>query len=62
MSNEQMRGQWTSRMIGEFRAKHPHFNFVLCHTKHKTDFKGKRGVDWGHTHQELSVSFGKTIG
>jgi len=57
-----MRGQWTSRMIGEFRAKHPHFNFVLCHTKHKTDFKGKQGVDWGHTHQELSVSFGKTIG
>jgi len=57
-----MRGHWTSKMIGDLRAKSPRFNFVLCHTKHKTSFKGKQGVDWGHSHQELHVSFGKTVG
>jgi len=60
--DKKMRGQWTNHMIGEFRSKYPHFNFVLCHTAHTTDFKGVRGKDWGHSHQELPVSFRKTIG
>jgi hypothetical protein len=60
--DKKMRGEWTNHMIGEFRKKYPHFNFVLCHTSHKTDFKGVRGKDWGHSHQELPVSFSKTIG
>jgi len=60
--DKEMRGQWTSKMIGELRGKHPQFNFVLCHTQHKTAFKGAQGVDWGHSHQELPVSFRKTIG
>jgi len=49
-------------MVGQFHAKNPHFNYVLCHTKHHTDFKGVQGKDWGHSHQELPVSFGKTVG
>ena len=49
-------------MIGEFRNKYPHYNFVICHTSHRTDFKGVRGKDWGHSHQELPVSFHKTVG
>ncbi|KAF9481072.1 hypothetical protein BDN70DRAFT_876812 [Pholiota conissans] len=57
-----MRSQWTGDMINAFRKKYPHYNFVLCHTSHKTDFKGVRGKDWGHTHQELPVSFHKTVG
>jgi len=60
--DKKMRGEWTSKMVQEFRNQNPLFNFVLCHTKHRTDFKGQRGVDWGHSHQELPVSFGRTIG
>ncbi|KAF8200172.1 ectomycorrhiza-regulated small secreted protein [Pholiota molesta] len=61
-ADKQMRSQWTGDMIGKFRAKYPHYNFVICHTDHKTDFKGKQGKDWGHSHQELPVSFHKTVG
>jgi len=49
-------------MIKDFRSKYPSFNFVICHVKHRTDFKGTQGTDWGHQHQELKVSFGKTVG
>lgn len=49
-------------MVAQFRNKYPHYNFVVCHVKHKTNFKGVRGKDWGHSHHELKVSFGKTVG
>lgn len=39
-------------------AKYPGWNWVICHTKHKTDFKGEHH----HRHEEFKVSFGKTIG
>ncbi|KAF4611785.1 hypothetical protein D9613_004001 [Agrocybe pediades] len=60
--DKEMRGKWTSEMIGKLRSKYPHFNFVVCHTKHNYEFKGQRGRDWGHSHQELPVSFHKTVG
>jgi len=58
--DKQMRSQWTHDMIGKWREKYPKWNFVFCHTKHK--FEPKRGTPSGHLHQELKVSFGKTIG
>jgi hypothetical protein len=58
--DKSMRGQWTGTMIGQFRQKYPQFNFVICHTEHK--FSPKPGTVSGHQHQELNVSFGKTIG
>jgi hypothetical protein len=39
-------------------AKYRGWNWVICHTKHKTDFKGENH----HRHEEFKVSFGKTIG
>jgi len=54
-----MRGRWTYEMVARFRQKHPHYNFVICHTAHKFTPKGK---NWGHKHHEMKVSFGKTIG
>jgi len=61
-ADKDMRGKWTSSMVSQFKQKYPHFNFVVCHTEHKTDFKGVKGKDWGHKHEELNVSFHKTIG
>ncbi|KAF4612171.1 hypothetical protein D9613_003998 [Agrocybe pediades] len=56
------RGQWTSHMVEDLHKKYPHFNFVVCHTAHNYNFKGQKGKDWGHSHQEIPVSFGKTVG
>lgn len=61
-ADKQKRAQWTSEMVGKFRAQYPHYNFVICHVKHKYNFKGAQGKDWGHSHQELPVSFHKTVG
>jgi hypothetical protein len=44
------------------KAKNPQFNYVACHTKHKTAFDGVRGKDWGHSHQEFDIKVGGTIG
>jgi len=61
-ADKQKRSKWTLDMVSQFRQKYPHYNFVVCHVKHKYNFKGARGKDWGHSHQELKVSFGKTVG
>ncbi|KAF9544034.1 hypothetical protein CPC08DRAFT_716591 [Agrocybe pediades] len=61
-ADKKKRAKWTGEMIGQFRAKYPHYNFVICHVKHHYSFKGQRGKDWGHSHQELPVSFHKTVG
>ncbi|PPR05803.1 hypothetical protein CVT26_010153 [Gymnopilus dilepis] len=58
--DKEYRSQWTSKMIGELRAKYPKFNFVICHTEHR--FTPKPNTRNGHFHREINVSFGKTIG
>ncbi|KAF8959829.1 hypothetical protein BDZ97DRAFT_2077844 [Flammula alnicola] len=60
--DKDMRGRWTKALADKFRAQHPHLNFIVCHTKHTYNFKGRRGVDWDHSHQEINVSFHKTVG
>ena len=40
----------------------PHFNWVICHSPYSTAFDGVEDTDYGHTHHELKVSFGRTIG
>ncbi|TEB23175.1 hypothetical protein FA13DRAFT_1740316 [Coprinellus micaceus] len=52
------RSQFTSDFIKDAMAKYRGWNWVICHTKHKTDFKGENH----HRHEEFKVSFGKTIG
>ncbi|KAG6917999.1 hypothetical protein DXG01_017009 [Tephrocybe rancida] len=42
------------------RQEHPQFNVVVIDTKHRADFKGTEGKDWGHNSKELQ-SEGKTI-
>ncbi|KAF9465411.1 hypothetical protein BDZ94DRAFT_1234573 [Collybia nuda] len=56
------RGNFTQKLVGDMRAKSPQFNWVICHTKHKTAFDGTRGKDWGHSHQEFDVKIGGTVG
>ncbi|KAF8953639.1 hypothetical protein BDZ97DRAFT_1871447 [Flammula alnicola] len=60
--DKDMRSRWTKALADNFRAGHPHLNFVVCHTQHTYNFKGTRGVDWDHSHQELNVSFHQTVG
>ena len=43
-------------------AQYPKVNWVICHTDYAAEFDGVEGTDWGYTHHELGVSFGKTIG
>jgi hypothetical protein len=52
------RSQFTSDFIKDAMAKYRGWNWVICHTKHKTNFKGEHH----HRHEEFKVSFGKTIG
>ncbi len=57
-----MRGRYTSTLVDKLFHQYPKFNFAVCHTDHKTDFKGIQGKDWGHIHHEVNVAFHKTIG
>lgn len=56
------RGEFTKAFIDESMKKYPQWNWVICHTAHKTKFNGQRGKDWFHRHQEFDVAFRKTIG
>ena len=40
----------------------PQYNWVICHTAYSIAFDGVDGTDYGHTHHELKISFGRTIG
>ncbi|KAF9473868.1 hypothetical protein BDN70DRAFT_867029 [Pholiota conissans] len=60
--DKDMRGRWTSALVQKLHNKNPHFNWVVCHTQHKYNFKGVKGKDWGHSHHEISVHFSKTVG
>jgi len=58
------RGSFTKNTVATLRQKHPTYNFVICHTKHRTKFDGKAGKEWYHDHRELKMGFpvGTTIG
>ncbi|KAF9458891.1 hypothetical protein BDZ94DRAFT_1312867 [Collybia nuda] len=60
--DEQTRGKFTQSVVDKLSAKDPSFNYVVCHTEHKTAFDGAEGKDWGHSHQEVDVQIGGTIG
>jgi len=58
------RGDFTTKVVQQTLQQHPGWNIIVVHTKHTSNFKGNRGNDWDHQHQELKVSFpvGSTIG
>ena len=43
-------------------SQYPKFNWVICHSPYSVGFDGVDGTDWGHTHHELKISFGRTVG
>ena len=43
-------------------SKYPKFNWVICHSPYSIGFDGVEDTDWGYTHHELSISYGRTIG
>ena len=53
---------FTQTAIDDSIAKYPKFNWVICHSPYSTAFDGVEGTDWGHTHHELGISLGRTIG
>ncbi|KAL0948749.1 hypothetical protein HGRIS_008882 [Hohenbuehelia grisea] len=61
-ADKDMRSKYTFALISELRKKHPQFNYVVCHTKHRTRFDDVRGVDWDHRHEEVDIKIGGTIG
>ncbi|PFH46858.1 hypothetical protein AMATHDRAFT_68961 [Amanita thiersii Skay4041] len=56
------RGRFTIHVVDQLKAKNPHLNYVVCHTKHTYKWDGQRGKDWDHSHQEFDVKIGGTIG
>ncbi|EJD44584.1 hypothetical protein AURDEDRAFT_114304, partial [Auricularia subglabra TFB-10046 SS5] len=42
--------------------EYPKTNVVVCHTDHEAHFDGQEGVDWAHTHFEIDIQLGGTIG
>lgn len=61
-ADKNARSGFTQDLVGKMNAKNPKFNYVICHTKHKTAFDGKQGTDWGHSHQEFDIKVGGTVG
>ena len=58
----QKRERFTYDTVSRTIAQYPSWNWVICHSAYSTDFDGVEGTDWGHTHHELGISFGRTIG
>ena len=58
----QKREAFTRNSIFNNYSKYPKFNWVICHSSYSVDFYGVEGTDWGHTHYELPISWGRTIG
>ncbi|KAF9445742.1 hypothetical protein P691DRAFT_675036 [Macrolepiota fuliginosa MF-IS2] len=56
------REQFTQETVANGRSQHPDFNWVICHVKHTTNFAGTQGKDWGHSHHEVDIQIGGTIG
>lgn len=58
----QAREKFTQETVANGREKFPHFNWAICHVKHKISFWGEKGKDWGHQHSEFDIKIGGTIG
>ncbi|KAF5352864.1 hypothetical protein D9756_006328 [Leucocoprinus leucothites] len=56
------REKFTKETVANGRQKFPHFNWAICHVKHDEHFDGDRGKDWGHSHHEVDIQIGGTIG
>ncbi|KAG5637723.1 hypothetical protein H0H81_003433 [Sphagnurus paluster] len=55
--DKKARGEFTNRIVAEGRRNKPQFNWIICHTKHRTQWKGVKGVDWDHDHKEFDVKY-----
>ncbi|RDB25121.1 hypothetical protein Hypma_007626 [Hypsizygus marmoreus] len=60
--DKKARGEFTKHLVNQGRASKPEFNWIACHTKHRTQWKGNKGTDWGHSHEEFDVKLGGTVG
>ena len=58
----QKREAFTSGTITKIRLQYPSYNWVICHSSYSIGFDGVEGTDYGYTHHELGISFGRTIG
>ena len=58
----QKREAFTQGVINQCITQYPQWNWVICHSPYNTNFDGAEGTDWGYTHHELRISFGRTIG
>lgn len=58
----QAREKFTKETVVHGRTKFPHFNWLTCHVKHDKKFKGTEGKEWGHSHHEVDIKIGGTIG
>jgi hypothetical protein len=58
----QTRGAFTQEIVRRGREEYPGFNWVICHVKHDKRFDGTQGNEWGHTHREVDIKIGGTIG
>jgi hypothetical protein len=43
-------------------SQYPKFNWVVCHSPYSIGFDGVEGTDYGHTHHELNIAWGRTVG
>ena len=58
----QKRKKFTANTVSKMIAQYPKFNWVICHSPYAVKFDGVENTDWGYTHHELKISFGRTIG
>ncbi|EDR16023.1 uncharacterized protein LACBIDRAFT_301642 [Laccaria bicolor S238N-H82] len=56
------RDHFTIDTVTQSGQQWPGFNWVICDSDHTTAFDGTEGVDWGHSHHELDISLGRTVG
>ena len=61
-SSGQKRAEFTHNTISKMTSQYPKWNWVICHSPYNVGFDGVEGKDWGYTHHELKISFGRTIG
>ena len=58
----QKREAFTQNTISKVYSQYPKYNWVICHSPYSVSFEGVEGTDWGYTHHELGISFGRTVG
>ncbi|KAK0542351.1 hypothetical protein OC845_006662, partial [Tilletia horrida] len=62
-ADDETRGRFAQNMIDGFRREYgDNSNIVVIHTGHDYTWDGVQGSDWGHSHYELDVQIGGTIG